>query len=148
MVPILTTLHKMSASSLWEPQEQHLYSITENKDEAEDLEESLSTAPDTQGIQGQIINDEGVASLLQSLKTGGGFGMLFENGFYMNVFGLQVDGPDEKTGHQSDDDVEGGGSSGGIELQENLQHDIRKICVELEPLPTVHVQPETVNDHV
>ena len=143
---ILTTLHKMSASSLWESQEQHLYSITENKNEAEDLEESLSTAPDTQGIQGQVTNDEGVANLLKDLKTRGGFGILQENGFYMNFFGLQVEETDEKTNDENDDDVEGG--NGDIELQENLQHDLRKICVELQPLPIVHVQPETVNDHV
>ena len=138
----------MSASSLWEPQEQHLYSITENKNEVEDLEESLSTAPDTQGIQGQVSNDEGVASLLEDLKTRGGYGILLENGFYMNFFGLQIEEPDEKTEDENDDDVEGGNGSGDIELQENLQDDLRKICVELQPLPTVHVHSETVNDHV
>ena len=143
---ILTTLHKMSASSLWESQEQHLYSITETQNEVEDLEESLSTAPDIQGIQGQVTNDEGVANLLKDLKTRGGFGILQENGFYMNFFGLQVEETDEKTNDENDDDVEGG--NGDIELQENLQHDLRKICVELQPLPIVHVQPETVNDHV
>ena len=143
---ILTTLHKMSASSLWESQEQHLYSITETQNEAEDLEESLSTAPDTQGIQGQVTNDEGVANLLKDLKTRGGFGILQENGFYMNFFGLQVEEPDEKTNDENDDDVEGG--NGDIELQENIQDDLRKICVELQPLPTVHVHSETVNDHV
>ena len=116
----------MSASSLWEPQEQHLYSITENKNEVEDLEESLSTAPDTQGIQGQVTNDEGVANLLEDLKTRGGFGILLENGFYMNLFGLQVEGPnDEKIEDENDDDVEGVEGSGNIELQENLQHDLR-----------------------
>ena len=107
MLLILTTLHKMSTSSLWEPQEQHLYSITENKNEAEDLEESSSIAP--QGIQGQVINDEGVASLLEDLKTGGSFGILSDDGFYMNVFGLQVEGVNEKTEDENDDDVEGGG---------------------------------------
>ena len=145
---ILTTLHKMSASSLWDPQEQHLYSITENKNEAEDLEESLSTAPDTQGIQGQVTNDEDVANLLKDLKTRGGFGILQENGFYMKFFGLQVEEPDETTNDENDDDVEGGNGSDDIELQENIQDDLRKICVELQPLPTVHVQSETVNNHV
>lgn len=139
----------MSASSLWEPQEQHLYSITETKNEAEDLEESLSTTPDTQGIQGQVTNDEGVASLLEDLKTKGGFGILLENGFYMNFFGLQVQGPhSEKIEDENGDDVEEGEGSSNIELQENLQHDLRKICVELQPLPIVHIQPETVNNHV